>query len=42
MLPSSSPKHWLQWGQPGGVWCFKERVSTHQHTEQMSRLAKVE
>jgi hypothetical protein len=31
----------LQWVQPG-VWCFKARVSTHQCTQQMSRLAKVD
>jgi hypothetical protein len=31
----------LQWEQPG-VWCFKARVSTHERTQQMSRLAKVD
>jgi hypothetical protein len=31
----------LQWGQPG-VGGFKARVSTHQRTQQMSRLAKVD
>jgi hypothetical protein len=41
MFPSSSPEHCLQWGQPG-VWFFKERVSTHQRTQQMSCLAKVD
>jgi hypothetical protein len=41
MLPSCSPEHWLQWGQPG-VWCFKARVITHQRTQQRSRLDKVD
>jgi hypothetical protein len=42
MLPASPPEHWVHWGQPGvGVVC-KARVSTHQRTQQMSRLAKVD
>jgi hypothetical protein len=41
MLPASPPEHCVQWGQPRvGVVC-KARVSTHQRTQQMSRLAKV-
>jgi hypothetical protein len=39
---SSSPEQWLQCGQPGGVWCCNARVSTHQHTQQLSRLAVVD
>jgi hypothetical protein len=40
-MTSYSPKKWLQRGQPGGLVC-KARVSTHQHTQQLSRLAVVD
>jgi hypothetical protein len=32
----------LQWEQPGVGGFFKARVSTHQRTQQMSHLAKVD
>jgi hypothetical protein len=41
-MASSSPEQWLQRGQPGGFDVYKVRVSTHQHTQQLSRLAVVD
>jgi hypothetical protein len=39
-MPSSLPEHRFA---PKATWCFvKARVSTHQHTQQMSRLAEVD
>jgi hypothetical protein len=41
-VASIAPEHWAHRGQPEvGVVC-KARVSTHQRTQQMSRLAKVD
>jgi hypothetical protein len=42
MLPASPSEHLVQWEQPGVGVVRKARVSTHQRTQQMSRLSKVD